>query len=130
MATQTPTRHAFSSLVRTTAAACALISIGLASSVGAAEPQYDVCRTQLERFVADRFGQSVTKIKFHYDYEESRYHYPPKTDAVVYTAECPGYHYFEVNATYMTCKNLPHYGQPPTYIHYRSSADGCSAPTG
>lgn len=107
----------------TTAVAVAALTAG--APLANAGPQTGVCRAQLEHYVSARMGQTVRDIKIHYDYDERNDYTSPKSDAVVYTAECAGYHYFEIAANYFTCETLPHYGNPPNYVYYRSSGDGC-----
>ncbi|MEM7250397.1 MAG: hypothetical protein AAF493_03175 [Pseudomonadota bacterium] len=106
-----------------------LIGVGalvtVTANVATATPDYGVCRAQLESYVATRFGQTVTDVKIHYEYDERYSNWPPRSEAVVYTKECPGYHFFDVSATYFTCETQAHYGQAPNYIFYRNSAEGC-----
>lgn len=100
--------------------------------VGAVEgPQYDVCRKQIGEYVSQRFQQNVTDIDFAFNYEDRPRIASPafgsNNQAVVYTDGCDGYHVFEIHGTYFDCEHRAHYGTPPNYIYYRTSADGCKA---
>ena len=39
--------------------------------------------------------------------------------------ECPGYHYFELNADAFTCARHRHLAAVPPYAIYRSTGEGC-----
>ena len=93
-------------------------------------PKYDVCEQELRTRVSSELGQTVTRIEYYYHYDtpyigRAIWHPTPVTQAIVYTKECPGYHFYDVYASYETCTQLPHYGTPPRYTHLRSSNDGC-----
>ena len=91
----------------------------------AEEPQYEVCRTQLERAVGERFGQTVTNVLWRHIYDEYDMRRMNYGQAIVSVAECPGWHFFDVRATADTCETQAHYGAGPRYIFYRSSGGGC-----
>jgi hypothetical protein len=93
-------------------------------------PKYDVCEQELRTRVRDELQQTVTRIEYFYHYDtpyigRALYRPTPTTQAIVYTKECPGYHFFDVHASYETCTQLAHYGTPPRYSYLRSSNDGC-----
>ncbi len=91
-------------------------------------PQYEPCRKQIERYVHDTFQQTVTEIEFDFvfDYRTmGRGGDGPKSAAIVYTRECPGYHVFDLFATDYDCESRAHYGSVPNYIRYRVSERGC-----
>jgi len=108
--------------------AAVALAIGLGGCLGVQtgeEPQFDVCRKQIETYVRENLGQQVTDIIFYYVYERRdllRWDY---SKAVVSVSECPGYHYFEVHAIADTCEMLPHYGRQPDYLYYLGAFDGC-----
>ena len=89
------------------------------------EPQFDVCRRQIEAFVLQRFEQHVTGIDFFYVYERRELRRWDMSKAVVRVTECPGYHYFDIYATADTCELQAHYGNQPDYLYYRGAYDGC-----
>ncbi len=89
------------------------------------EPQFDVCRKQVERAVAERFGQTVTNIVWRHMYDEFDMRRMNFGQAIVSVAECPGWHYFAIRAIADTCESQAHFGNVPNYVFYRSSGDGC-----
>ena len=89
------------------------------------EPQTDVCRTQIERYVADEFGQTVTDIQFRHVFTRSDMRRFNFGQAIVSVKECPGWHFFEIRATASTCETQAHFGTVPNYVFFRSSGDGC-----
>jgi hypothetical protein len=107
---------------------CALattIAVGIQSSAGA--PRFDVCETEIREYVRRELGQTVTKVEFYYYYGDSSHFGGEQetTQAIVYTKECPGYHFFDVYANYATCTQTAHYGKARQYADFRSSNDGC-----
>lgn len=101
---------------------------GPTESDGWPESHYGPCRAQIERYVTDRFQQTVTEIHFDFVFEYrtiGRGGDGPKSSAVVYTRECPGYHVFDLFASDYDCEFKAHYGEVPNYIHYRVSEEGC-----
>ena len=89
------------------------------------EPQFDVCRTQIERAVAERFSQTVTDILWRHVFDRFDMRRSNFGQAIVSVQECPGWHFFEVRATADICERQAHYGKVPNYVFYRSSGDGC-----
>jgi hypothetical protein len=91
------------------------------------EPRYGVCREQVVEYLAANFQQHVTAIDM--TFSERRpvpITIPPSTgQAVVYVAECDGYHVFDVYGTDYDCQHRAHYGTPPTFVRYRTSVGGC-----
>lgn len=110
--------------------ACLFTSLASACAISGADgegPRYEVCRAQIIEYVETRLDQHVTGIDM--DFAERRPAaptIPPSTgQAVVYVAECDGFHVFDVLGTRYDCLYRAHYGTPPTYVHYRMSAKGC-----
>jgi len=95
-----------------------------------AEPRYGVCRQQIQDYVQQRLGQTVTRIDMR-SYSERT---PPLNlldagDALAYVEECDGFHSFEVRGTWDLCENIPHYGTSSgSYIRYEGAFEGCKKP--
>ena len=106
-------------------ASAALTACALPSGYG--EPKYGVCREQIVEYLAAHFQQRVTAIDM--TFAERRpvpITIPPSTgQAVVYVAECDGYHVFDVYGTDYDCQNRAHYGIPPSLVRYRTAAGSC-----
>ena len=119
------------SCIMAIAVAAAAISLGAA----AAEPKYDVCRTQLNEYVESHFGSKVTRIDFRFDYDDrsfaTRRALPLSgNQALVYTDGCEGYHVFDLEGSHFDCTHRAHYGTPRNYVRYRSSAGQCKQAAG
>lgn len=111
----------------------ALASSAIAAA--AAEPKYDVCRTQLIEYVESHFGSKVTRIDYRFDYDDGSFSSQRAlplsgSQALVYTDTCDGYHVFDLEGSHFDCVLRAHYGTPRNYIRYRSSGGGCSRATG
>lgn len=93
----------------------------------ATKREYETCRAQIEEYVENRFHQTVSHIAFDFvfDYRTGGGGDGPKSSAVVYTKECPGFHVFELFASDFDCDARAHSGTVPNYIYYRASQDGC-----
>lgn len=89
--------------------------------------QYDICRAQIEEYLEKRFDQTVSRIDFDFvfDHKSVGSGDGPKSTALAYTEECPGYHVFEVFATDFDCDARAYIGTVPNYVIYRTSEDGC-----
>ncbi len=116
-----------------TAIVAALVWFSL--SAAAAEPKYDVCRTQLNEYVESQFGSKVTRIDFRFDYDDRwfamRRALPLSgNQALVYTDGCVGYHVFDLEGSHFDCVHRAHYGTPRNYVRYRSSAGQCKQAVG
>ena len=107
-------------------AGAALLGLCLAHAAGAQDGSGNVCEDQIRKVLADRFGQSVGRIEFRY-----RSSAPADggffnfSQAIVYPNECPGYHFFELNADDYACERQTYLGEVPRFAMYRSSGDGC-----
>ncbi len=106
-------------------AALGAMALALPAWAQGPEPQFDVCRTQIERDVAERFGQTVTDILWRHVFDRDDMRRFNFGQAIVSVAECPGWHFFDVRATADTCERQAHFGKVPNYVFYRSSGDGC-----
>jgi hypothetical protein len=97
---------------------------------GLGEPRYGVCRQQIEDFVHQRLGHTVTRIEFQ-SYAERT---PPVTlfdtgNALAFVKECDGFHSFEVRGTEDLCEHIPHYGRSSgSYVRYEGAFEGCKRP--
>jgi len=116
--------------------ACTVLAAGCASGwLGGEEPRYEVCHAQIIEYVETRLDQHVTSIDMTFaERRPAAPTIPPITgQAVVRVAECDGYHVFEcdgyhvfdVLGTRHDCLSRAHYGNPPAYVHYRTSGKGC-----
>jgi len=90
-----------------------------------ADPQYGICRAQVESDVEKRFQHRITSIEFTYVTGRGRRPGDTKSTALVYTADCPGYHVYDIYATEFDCTARAYYGTPPNLALLRVSADGC-----
>lgn len=111
----------------------ALASSAIAAA--AAEPKYDVCRTQLIGYVESHFGSKVTRIDFRFDYDDGSFFSQRAlplsgNQALVYTDGCDGYHVFDLEGSHFDCVLRAHYGTPRNYVRYRSSGGDCSRAVG
>jgi len=75
----------------------------------------------------EHFAQTVTRIDYRLDNDADL---PTGDDgstneAIVYVAECPGYHWFEVLTNEYGCRFQAHYGTVPNYLMYRGAEQGC-----
>ena len=116
-------RHAAAMLV----AAASIALAGCASLLPGGEPRYEVCREQVLDHVSENFQQRVTEIDMTFaERRPVRITTPPETGrAVVYVAECDGYHVFDVYGTDYDCRYRAHYGKPPVFVRYRTSSGEC-----
>jgi hypothetical protein len=105
-------------------AAGLLVGVLLAAAATAEEPRYGVCRQAIGDYVRERLGQTVTRIDIG-SYGERTTIVQPGS-ALVYVAECEGFHAFEIYATEGTCENLPHYGSGASYTRYAGAYEGCA----
>ena len=82
---------------------------------------YPACRAALEADVGKRFSQSITSIDWRLVETRGR---PDlgMSSALVYVAECPGYHYYEIAGTSWQCAQS---AGTSVVLNYRSSGDGC-----
>lgn len=89
--------------------------------------RYETCRVQIEEYVRSHFHQTVSRIDFDFVFDNRAVGSGdgPKSAAIAYVVECPGYHVFEVFATDFRCDAHAHVGNVPNYIMYRTSEDGC-----
>ena len=102
-----------------------VLTLCMAAGTLSAEPQYGICRAQVEADVAKRFQQKIKDIEFTYVTSKGGRSGGLKSSALVYTDGCPGYHVYDIYATEHDCEFRAHYGTPPNYIRYRTSAGGC-----
>lgn len=88
------------------------------SAAAANETEHGICEEQIVADVKARFGQNITKLDWTMG---STLDGPPgmKSQALVYTDGCPGYHVYDVHATDHDCTNRAHLWTPPNYIRYR-----------
>lgn len=102
-----------------------LVLAGTVRAAGADDG--NVCAAQIRDYLAGRFGQTVTAIEFRYRSQQGRGTGGQSmlSQAIVSVAECPGYHFFELNADDYKCESQAHLGSIPNYLIYRSAGDGC-----
>ena len=104
----------------------AFIGMALAATAGAEQPGEGVCEAQIRAIVDGRFGQTVESIEFRYrGISPADGGFFAFSQAIVHPNECPGYHFFELNADQYACEQQAHLGTVPNYAMYRSSGDGC-----
>ena len=106
----------------------ALLAAALVALPAAAQDwlEGNVCAAQIQQHVAANFGQTVKGIEFRYiEQQVSKPDRRILSQAIAVVEECPGYHYFEVQATADMCEMLPHYGAQPNYLRYLGPFDGC-----
>ncbi len=113
-------------------ARCASIAAILAAAAAAASAEQTgwterggVCANQIRTIVSERFGQTVRDIEFRWFNQKSFDNQWNLSQALVYVEECPGFHFFEMNADDFRCVRQAHLGKVPNYVWYRSSGDGC-----
>jgi hypothetical protein len=98
----------------------ALLSLPLAAE----DAEYGICEEQIAADLQIRFGQRISKVDW--SFESSLEGLSGlKSQALVYTDDCPGYHVYDIYATDHDCVGRVHYGQIPNYIRYRTSEAGC-----
>ncbi len=103
----------------------AVILLSVMSGSALAEPQYGICRTQVDADVEKRFQHKIATIEFTYVWSKGGRPGDSKSTALVYTDDCPGYHVYDIFATEFDCEARAYYGTPPNLIRYRDSAGGC-----
>ncbi len=103
----------------------AVIMLSVMSGSALAEPQYGICRTQVDADVEKRFQHKIATIEFTYVWSKGGRPGDSKSTALVYTDDCPGYHVYDIFATEFDCEARAYYGTPPNRIRYRDSAGGC-----
>ena len=103
-----------------------LLGAAAALSASAQESSGNVCEDQIRQALAERFGQTVNRIEFRYrgtgPADGGFFNF---SQAVVFPNECPGYHFFELNADDYACERQTYTGKVPRLAMYRSSGDGC-----
>ena len=103
-----------------------LLGAGVALAASAQEGGGNVCADQIRKVLADRFGQTVARIEFRYrgmaPADGGFFNF---SQAIVYPNECPGYHFFGLNADDYACERQTYTGKEPRFAMYRSSGDGC-----
>ena len=103
-----------------------LLGAAVTVAAGAQESAGNVCEDQIREVLADRFGQTVGRIEFRYrGMSPSDGGFFAFSQAIVYPNECPGYHFFELNADDYACERQTYTGKVPRFAMYRSSGDGC-----
>ena len=95
--------------------------------LSAAEPQFDVCSPQVASDIKARFGHDVERIDWAWDdgSSDNPESSVERGSAVAYVKQCDGYYWYEVFANEETCEYLPHYGNVPNYIFFRSVNGAC-----
>jgi len=106
----------------------ALLAVLMALAMGRAalalDAEYGVCEEQIATDLDARFRQKVSRIDWTFvSYRVSEAGL--KSQALVYTDDCPGYHVYDVFATDHDCLSRVHYGTVPNYVRYRVSEAGC-----
>ena len=99
-----------------------LLSAPLQAGEGA---RFSICEHQVRHYVEDTLGQTIERIQINWSYSISEDGAEEPSHALVYTAQCPGHHWFELLGNYGTCVDLPYYGSEPTLIFYRGGFKGC-----
>lgn len=84
-----------------------------------------ICRMQIQADVAERFRQEVTGIEFTWVTGKGGQGNDKKSSALAYTDGCPGYHVYDVFATFYVCEVQARFGESPNHVRYRVSAAGC-----
>ena len=85
-----------------------------------------VCRDQIESIIGERFGHTVRDIRFRWQSRSQSFDAGIReSEAIVLVNECPGYHFFELNADDYACERQTYTGKVPRFAMYRSSGDGC-----
>jgi len=88
----------------------------------------DICITQIEDYAREHFQQTVIRIDFDFVFDNKSagpQGDSPKSLALAYMKECPGYHVFELFATDFDCDGRAYLGAIPDFIWYRTSEQGC-----
>lgn len=93
-------------------------------SVTAEDAEHGICEDQIAADLKTRFGQSITKVDWSFESSLDGLS-GLKSQALVYTNDCPGYHVYDVYATDHDCLHRVHYGQIPNYVRFRTSEAGC-----
>lgn len=106
---------------------CCVVLTACASQWSFGGPQYGVCRKQIAEYLDANFQQRPIEIDMTYaERRPAPITTPPSTgQAVVYVAECDGYHVFDVYGTAYDCENRAHYGAPTIFVQYRVTSGGC-----
>ena len=120
-----PIGRRFSAAI-TNVMAAFVLTTGVASSVHAKEPQFDVCERQVERYVTDRLGLTIERIDYWWSISSGIRNNVEPSEAYVYVKGCSGFHHFDIRATGEECV-LAHYGTPPDYLFYRGATGDCEA---
>lgn len=102
-----------------------ILMLGLSfQPIAAEDAPRGICEDQIAADLKTRFGQSITKIDWSFESSLDGLS-GLKSQALVYTDGCPGYHVYDVYATDHDCLERVHYGQIPNYVRYRTSEAGC-----
>ena len=103
----------------------AALILALSSLPLAAEDwEHGICEEQIAADLKSRFGQSISKVDWSFESSLDGLS-GLKSQALVYTDACPGYHVYDVYATDHDCLSRAHYGEIPNYVVFRTSEAGC-----
>jgi hypothetical protein len=90
----------------------------------AEDAEHGICEEQIAADLSARFGHSITRIDWSFETSLDGLS-GLKSQALVYTDGCPGYHVYDIYATDHDCLHRAHYGEIPNYVVYRTSEAGC-----
>ncbi len=105
---------------RVVLAICAMLSL----SALAEDAEPGICQDQIAADLKTRFGQQITKVDWSFESTLGGLS-GLKSQALVYTDGCDGYHVYDVYATDHDCLGRAHYGPIPNYVRFRISEGGC-----
>ena len=100
------------------------ILAALSFSVAAEEAESGICEEQIAADLKARFDQEITKVDWSFESTLDGLS-GLKSQALVYSDGCEGYHVYDVYATDHDCLDRAHYGQIPNYVRFRISEAGC-----
>lgn len=101
-----------------------LAAVSLSRPSAAEDAEYGICEEQIAADMKTRFGQRISRVDWSFETAftgESGL----KSQALVFSDACPGYHVYDVFATIHDCLSRTHYGTTPNYIRFRVSEAGC-----
>jgi hypothetical protein len=102
-----------------------VVVLAALSLPGAAEDaEFGICEEQIAADLEIRFAQAISKVDWSFESSLDGLS-GLKSQALVYTDSCSGYHVYDIYATDHDCLHRVHYGQIPNYIRYRTSEAGC-----
>ncbi|NKC16415.1 MAG: hypothetical protein GKR94_30670 [Gammaproteobacteria bacterium] len=91
-----------------------------------ANGQSSLCETQVRQYVTTELGQTIEHVDLHWTYntgDQGANEF--ESQALVYTKECTGYHWFNLLGNFDTCELQVYYGSPPNLVFYRGGYKGC-----